>query len=116
MKKPRGWALFTTVVLTVSVLTIPLPGWGEAPTGELRPIDEEAYTILKAFYDYDPTIPLEARVVEKLDRDNGVRRKIGFRGSRGFLVPACLETPNNGKRTWLQRRLITKTSSHITIN
>jgi len=97
MKEPRGWALVTTLVLTVSVLTMPLPGWGEAPTGELRPIDEEAYTILKAFYDYDPSIPLEARVVEKLERDDAVRRKVIFRSSRGFLVPAYLETPNKGE-------------------
>jgi len=58
-----------------------------------KPIGEEAFGVLKAFYDYDATIPLEARVVELKDEKTSVRRKIVFRSTRGFLVPGLLEVP-----------------------
>ena len=62
-----------------------------------KPIGAEAFAVLTAFYDYDPGIPLEARVVERLDTASGVRRKVVFRSARGFLVPAYLEFPAEGR-------------------
>lgn len=56
-------------------------------------IGEEAYQVLTSFYDYDKTIPLEARVVEIKETDTTVRRKVIFRSARGFLVPGYLEIP-----------------------
>lgn len=56
-----------------------------------NPIGEEAHQLLVALYDYDPTIPLEARVVERVDEGDTERRKIIFRGARGYLVPGYLE-------------------------
>lgn len=61
------------------------------------PIDEEAYGVLKAFYDYDAEIPLEARVVELKDEDASVRRKVVFRGARAFMVPGYLEVPKGAE-------------------
>lgn len=54
-------------------------------------LDEEASRALAAAFDYDATIPLEARVVEKRHRDATVREKIVFRGAQGFLVPAYFQ-------------------------
>jgi dienelactone hydrolase len=62
-----------------------------------RPIGAEGFRVLRAFYDYDAEIPLEARVVELKDRDKSVRRKVVFRSSRGFLVPGYLEVPKTAK-------------------
>jgi predicted esterase len=59
-------------------------------------IGEEAYGVLAATYDYDDKIPLEARVVELKDEETTVRRKIVFRGARGFMVPGYLEIPKKG--------------------
>jgi dienelactone hydrolase len=59
------------------------------------PVGDEAYNVLKAFYDYDPDIPLEARVVELKDRDKSIRRKVVFRSARAFMVPGYLEVPKD---------------------
>ncbi len=67
---------------------------GVSPAQELpEPIGEEAFGVLKALYNYDAELPLEARVVELKDGETRVRRKIVFRSARAFLVPGLLEVP-----------------------
>lgn len=61
------------------------------------PLSDQAYDVLKYFYDYDTTIPLEARVVEVKDYEDTVRRKVVYRGVHGFLVPGYLEIPKAAK-------------------
>ncbi len=68
------------------------------PSTAVEHLGEEATRALHQTYEYDRTIPLEARVVEKLERDGTVREKIVFRGVQGFLVPGYLEYPADGKR------------------
>ena len=68
--------------------------WAE---GIPAPIGEEAFEVLKAFYDYDADIPLEARVVEVKDTETTVRRKVVFRSARSFLVPGYLEFPRQAQ-------------------
>jgi len=60
-------------------------------------LGDEALQAVEAFYDYDPRIPLEPRIVERLDEADTVRDRIVFRGVRGFWVPGYLETPPNGR-------------------
>jgi dienelactone hydrolase len=62
----------------------------------IEQLGEEAARALAQAYDYDATIPLEARTVEKIERDGLVREKIVFRGAQGFLVPAFLQFPKSG--------------------
>jgi len=62
-----------------------------------KPIGEEAFRVLAAFYDYDTKIPLEARVVELKEGNTSVRRKVVFRSARSFLVPGYLEFPKQGR-------------------
>jgi dienelactone hydrolase len=62
---------------------------------QFKPIGPEAFRVLTAVYDYDDTIPLEARVVELKDQEKTVRRKIVFRSTRSFLVPGYLEFPKD---------------------
>ena len=62
-----------------------------------KPVGEEAYQLLTAFYDYDKEIPLDARVVDLNETDTSVRRKVVFRSARSFLVPGYLEFPKQGK-------------------
>ena len=64
-------------------------------TGEtkIERLDEEGSHAIAACYDYDKTIPLEARTVECAKKDNAMREKIVFRGVQGFLVPAYLQLP-----------------------
>lgn len=58
-------------------------------------VGQEGFEVLKRVYDYDATIPLEARVVEKALKDKQEREKIVFRGAMGFLVPGYLQLPPN---------------------
>ena len=80
-------------------------GWGMAVCAQAQsdsaeeekpPVGEEAYEVLKAFYDYDASVALEARIVEKVEEAEGIRYKVVFRSARGFLVPGYLETPAAG--------------------
>ena len=59
-------------------------------------LGEEASRSLAEIYADDRTIPLEARVVEKVKRDDLPREKIVFRGAQGFLVPGYFQLPPGG--------------------
>lgn len=65
---------------------------GEAPA-QVDQVGEEGFQILKQIYDYDATIPLEARIVEKVPKDQLEREKVVFRGVNGFLVPGYFQLP-----------------------
>ncbi|MFH1566766.1 MAG: alpha/beta fold hydrolase [Gemmatimonadota bacterium] len=58
-------------------------------------LGDQALQAVKAYYHYDPGIPLSARVVERLDDDTMRRDKVVFRGVRSFWVPGLLELPRN---------------------
>lgn len=60
---------------------------------EIEHVGEEGFGVLKEIYDYDATIPLETRVVEKAVKENIEREKIVFRGAQGFLVPGYFQLP-----------------------
>ncbi len=77
------------VLLMIGLVLVATASAQELP----EPIGEEAFGVLKAFYDYDAEIPLEARVVELKEEQTSERRKVVFRGGRGFLVPGLLEIP-----------------------
>lgn len=60
-------------------------------SGRIEVLNDEGTRALHAIYDYDRTIPLESRIVEKVEKDGTIREKIVFRGVQGFLVPGYLE-------------------------
>ena len=72
----------------------------DAPTLPMQPqpatievLDEEAAKAQQKFYETDRSIPLEARIVEKIAMDNTFREKVVFRGAQAFLVPGYLQYP-----------------------
>ena len=71
----------------------PLPP-AEAPG--IESLGAEASQAIGRCFDYDITIPLESRVVERIKNENLFREKIVFRGVQGFLVPAYLQLPPAG--------------------
>jgi dienelactone hydrolase len=56
-------------------------------------LSDDAFGLLLKVYDYDPTIPLDARIVERINKDGMPREKIVFRGAQGFYVPGYLQLP-----------------------
>ena len=81
-------------ILSVLLTAIALPVLSQETTPPV--LGEEAHKLLLRMYDYDPAIPLEARIVERKDNDSHVRFKIVFRGVRGAMVPGYLQLPATG--------------------
>jgi dienelactone hydrolase len=80
------------LIVLVVLLGMQPAARGDEPT-PLERLGDEACRALAQLYEYDRSIPLEARVVEKADKDDLPREKIVFRGVQGFLVPAYLQLP-----------------------
>jgi dienelactone hydrolase len=78
----------------------PIPAARLAQSSAERP-NGETLRLLLQVYSYDPQIPLEGRIVERLDdRDGGgTREKIVFRGAQGFYVPGYLQVPTQAQRS-----------------
>ncbi len=81
--------------LLLALLLVAAPAIAAEPA--IERLGEEASRVVARVYDYDATIPLEARVVEKIERDGLTREKIVFRGAQGFLVPGYLQLPAGAK-------------------
>lgn len=62
----------------------------------MQSLSAEALAAVREHFNYDAGIPLEARVVERLEEEGTRRDKVVYRGVRGFWVPAYLETPAVG--------------------
>jgi len=92
------WQRFFFAFLTIGLLADPALPWASAQPNRddpppLEAVSEEAFNAMVRFFDYDTTIPLTPRIVERKDRDVSVREKFVFRGVRRFLVPGYLEVP-----------------------
>ncbi len=72
------------------------PDAAVARSPSVERLGEEASRAVAQIYEYDPTIPLDARIVEKVKKDDLFREKVVFRGVQGFLVPGYLQVPPSG--------------------
>jgi dienelactone hydrolase len=67
---------------------------GSAAAGaKVEGLGDDAFGLLLQVYDYDPAIPLDARIVERIEKDGMPREKIVFRGAQGFYVPGYFQLP-----------------------
>lgn len=65
---------------------------------KIERIGDDAYRLLRRVYDYDPGIPLEGRVVQRVEKRWGSpREKVVFRGAQGFYVPGYFQLPPSPK-------------------
>jgi len=82
-------------VATFLLLFVLMPA-SPATAQEAQPyprISKEAFQARLPFFDVDPSIPLEGRIVREWEVDATVRQKFVFRGAQGFLVPGYIEVP-----------------------
>jgi len=80
--------------LAAGILMIMMAGrMASALAEQMQALGPEALAAVCAYYDYDPAVPLDARIVERVDTESMRRDKIVYRGVRGFWVPAYLEVP-----------------------
>jgi len=66
----------------------------DADEETLSPIGREAFEVLRDFFVYDPAIPLDARIVDRVEGETSIREKVAFGGPRDSRVPAYLATPS----------------------
>jgi dienelactone hydrolase len=66
----------------------------EKSTEVLKPVGAEAFEVLRQFFDYDKNIPLETKIVDRIDKQEYIREKFVFRGPRSK-VPGYLAIPKN---------------------
>jgi dienelactone hydrolase len=69
-----------------------------ASAQDLKPMGDEAFNLLRQFYEYDRTMPLDVWIVEKAEFDNCIREKIVFTGVQNDRVPGYLAIPKTGKK------------------
>jgi dienelactone hydrolase len=88
-------ALVGSLACLAPVFAGAAPGTTASSAGndKVERLGEDAFRLLLAVYDYDPAIPLDGRVVERIDKDGMPREKIVFRGAQGFYVPGYLQLP-----------------------
>lgn len=96
------FALFVTATAfpcsRISLADGPSTASGLAKESEkVERLSDAAFGLLSQVYDYDPTIPLDARIVERINVDGIPREKIVFRGAQGFYVPGYLQLSPKGK-------------------
>lgn len=60
------------------------------------PLGPEAFEVMRQFFSYDETIPLEARIVKRIEDSGYVREKIVFSGIANNRVPGYLAIPSQG--------------------
>ena len=63
-------------------------------------VSEEAFKARLPFFNYDPAVPLEGRIVRDWDEADTLRQKIVFRGAQGFLVPGFIEFPKQAQKPY----------------
>ncbi len=87
MKHGHKLLLFSCILLAVALRI------GAEESGPYPRVSEEAFKARLPFFDHEPAIPLEGRIVRQWDRDDTLRQKFVFRGAQGFLVPGYVEFP-----------------------
>lgn len=85
-----AWSVLLLIAHSVYEQT---PAVAEEQTEQIERLGDEAAQVVLQRYEYDSTIPLEARTVEMRERDGFIREKVVFRGVQGFLVPGYLQYP-----------------------
>ena len=95
--------LIVKKTLFIAIAVILVASFAVAAAEDATPyprVSEEAFKARLPFFERDPAIPLEARIVQEWKNDDMRRQKIVFRGAQGFLVPGFLEFPLKGPQPY----------------
>ncbi|GMV92843.1 MAG: hypothetical protein AMXMBFR82_26210 [Candidatus Hydrogenedentota bacterium] len=83
------------LALTLAILAIGAAAQEATPYPR---ISEEAFRARLPFFDINPSMPLEGRIVREWDGEETLRQKFVFRGAQGFIVPGYIELPKNAAK------------------
>lgn len=94
MKRQTKIVTLVTVLVLTQLITITFAQ--EDKVSKLTPISDEAYNTLIWFFDYDTSLPLNSRVLNKKEGSIYNLEKIVFTGLRDTRVPGYLAIPKAG--------------------
>lgn len=61
------------------------------------PVGDEAFRIIRQLFEYDATLPLNPRIIQKLDSAAFAREKFVIDGWRGTRIPGLIALPKNAQ-------------------
>lgn len=88
-----------TVLLTAAAITLPgvVCAQDRPPQqvhrSDYQPIPDNVFELATQFYDYDPTYPLNSRIVDAWDDDSGRYEKVVFTSSTDDRIPGEIALP-----------------------
>ena len=92
----RRTATRATLTVLLVMLFPPAIAGQDADEEPLSPIGVEAFEVMRDFFAYDAAIPLDAKIVGRIEEESSIREKIVFGGVRDSRVPAYMATPAGG--------------------
>lgn len=76
---------------TILILLFAFAGVGRAPAQ--TPVGDEAFSVIRQLYEYDASLPLNAKIVQKIDSAAFMRETFVIDGWRGSRVPGLIAFP-----------------------
>lgn len=66
----------------------------------MEPMTDNSFSLLKEYFEYDNTLPLDARIVHREERDGYVREKVVFNSILNDRVPGYLALPEGEGKSY----------------
>jgi dienelactone hydrolase len=85
--------IFLTALMIAFTCVSALTAQELDPKAGAKPLDLATFRAVTALFRYDSSIPLDARVLDRIETDSYIREKIVFTGVRGGRVPGYLAYP-----------------------
>lgn len=95
--KSRQNLFIISPLLILLVLTVSARAQQAETSVSMKPVGPEAFAVMSRFFDYDRSMPLDARTVARQETPEYLREKIVFRSTGDKRVPGYLAIPKNGK-------------------
>jgi len=93
--KQLGILLFALIMALINAAA--LTAQEVDPKAGAKPLDPSTFRAVAALFRYDQSVPLDARVQDRIETDSYTREKIVFTGVRGGRVPCYLAFPKSPK-------------------
>src|SRR5687767_7069499 len=97
-EKRRSHALPRSRVPAISncLLAILLLALAPPLAAQRQPVGEEAFRVIRQLFEYDATLPLDARTLQRFDTTSFSREKFVINGWQGTRIPGLIAVPKAG--------------------
>jgi hypothetical protein len=95
----NGWtrlAICLSCILLIAIAPVCAQVKKDDPQAAIPEVNQEVFKLIAQFYEYDPSIPLDSRIVSDELYQGASKQKIVFRGVYNSHVPSMLIVPKDG--------------------